>query len=285
MLLRPRRFADFARNHSGMAIIEFALMAPLFIGIIAAILEFGVYFVRYEAVQRAVSNAANAIINNPGDNTTQSNDAHAAGLGLVDFNGEGSFFCAQSYVTRAEADNAARAKVCPSTNSWSTGEPNGYTKGNSYYVAVVASVKQESLTTMLDTILPSLTAVSVVTISPQFKPTKCDGPGQYLTYNGTSYSCATLPRCTDGTALFFDGSTVWCKPVTGQAPQGTMSGYCALNSRTGANTSAEKVTWPAKVNTNVDGRGNAGCECYAPYESRQLGAGGNHEYYYSCIMP
>jgi hypothetical protein len=198
--------------------------------LIYAVIEFGWYFVRYEAATGAANNITQAIIQNP---TAISYASEVnAGAGIVGpFNTGSNYICANSYTTLA----AAQAGGC-SNGQWTTGAPAGIAQGSGapYYVAVTVYAQPASLTGMVNEILPKGTSItrSIVTPVPNTTvgggglPAGC-GAGQSITYNGTAWvcntlsycaagqylsssGCANIPTCTTGQTLTFNGSTLSC---------------------------------------------------------------------------
>jgi Flp pilus assembly protein TadG len=60
--LRRRPFRLLARNKTGSAVIEFALLAPLFFAMIFGVLQVGVYLQNYNAVQSLASDGARYVM-------------------------------------------------------------------------------------------------------------------------------------------------------------------------------------------------------------------------------
>jgi Flp pilus assembly pilin Flp len=143
------------QNQSGIAAIEFALMAPLLMAILLGVLEFGVYFTKSSVVSRAVSNISTAIQMSPTATNLQT-DAQNSGFGLVSFTGS-NFFCAKAY-----SDRDAAGSYCIA-GEWFTGTPAGHPAGTPYYVAIVASVQNTPISG-ITSFLPDMVVRNIVQV-------------------------------------------------------------------------------------------------------------------------
>ena len=63
--IHSRIIRNFKHSTSGVAAIEFALIAPVFLLILFAVIEFGLYFVKTEMVERTVSHVDSSLQLNP----------------------------------------------------------------------------------------------------------------------------------------------------------------------------------------------------------------------------
>ena len=118
----------FGRGESGTALIEFAVLLPVFLILVFAVIGFGYAYVIYEAEGRAVSSTGRAIQNDsylnntnstyyttePGVLQTDADNIFGAPLAL--FNGTtGNSICAQAYAQNAVPANPSN--YC-SGNTW-----------------------------------------------------------------------------------------------------------------------------------------------------------------------
>jgi Flp pilus assembly protein TadG len=171
-------------DERGVVLVEFAIIFPVLLLVIFAVMEFGWYFIRLEAVNHAVSITAAAIAN--GTATTQA-DAELKASGAVQFGTGGNYICAQAYSTNAAA--LAANPYCTSS-SWSLGS------SSTPYVAIVAYAAPMALSGFINQILPSSvqnptpTAITVRAIQPVGgntggAPPTCTA-GQTLTWSTTA---------------------------------------------------------------------------------------------------
>jgi hypothetical protein len=146
---------SLARNNHGIAAVEFALILPVLLAILLGVLEFGVYFTKSSVVSRAVSSTSTAIQMSPTAANLQT-DAQNSGFGLVNFTGN-NFFCALSYSNRDAAGNYCTA------GQWFTGAPAGHQAGTPYYVAIVASVRNQPISG-ITSFLPDMVVRNIVQV-------------------------------------------------------------------------------------------------------------------------
>ena len=144
-----------AKDNSGAAVIEFALILPVLLLILLGVLEFGLWFLRDQVVQRTTTTAASAIQQDPTNPDTEA-DAYASGASFVDYTLTGNYICAKAYKLRDDA----KANLC-AAGDWATTTPTGVTAGTAYYVALVANVNQNSVTTMFSKYIPPIKITSV----------------------------------------------------------------------------------------------------------------------------
>jgi Flp pilus assembly protein TadG len=147
-----------SQSQQGIAAIEVALLLPLLMAILLGVLEFGIYFTKSSVVSRAVSSTSNSIQLMPNATSLQT-DARSSGFGLVNFTSGQNYFCALSYSTRALAE----AGMCSNNNQWMTSTPAGHPAGQSYYVAIVASVRNTPLSGMTN-FLPDIVVRNIVQV-------------------------------------------------------------------------------------------------------------------------
>ena len=131
------------KNNKGVVAIEMAIVLPILILIIAAVLEFGLYFLKSQAASRAVSTASISLqqdhgaVNSASTKTTMQNN----GLGMMNLAAMPNFVCAKAYAT----SSAASSGSC-NAGDWETSEPTGVTVGSPYWIAVRAFAVHTPLT-------------------------------------------------------------------------------------------------------------------------------------------
>jgi Flp pilus assembly protein TadG len=208
----------FTRDTRGIAILEFALILPVFLLLLCAVIEFGWYFIRYEAVNRAVSITA-ATIANGGNTLTQAN-AEANASGVISFNNDTNFICTQAYSTNAAAltalaDLPATPTLCDVNTVWplgsSTTPPTCTDTGkpcvSPYFVEIIAYAQPFSLTGLVGSILPKVTSITQHAIQPvggassSGLPTNCSA-GQTITWNGSAFVCSPQVACLKNGAVY-----------------------------------------------------------------------------------
>jgi len=118
----------------GTAIVEFAILFPIFLLLISAAIEFGWYFITDETATRSVGIVSIAMQYNPSDPNLQTM-ANNSGSALIQYGQNGNYICAKSYASYSDAQN----HLCNS-NDWNTGTPAGVSSGTPYYIAVKANV-------------------------------------------------------------------------------------------------------------------------------------------------
>jgi len=158
------RLRRLKRTNSGVAVIEFAIILPILILIILGVIEFGIYFLKYQTASRAAAIVAGSIQANPSDATIQTL-ALNSGMAFANFAVSPNYICATSYTTQA----AASAGLCTS-GQWKTTMPTGGTAGTPYYVAVVAFIKQSAFT-------PGFTSLPDIKVPAVFEVGATTGSG------------------------------------------------------------------------------------------------------------
>ena len=151
----------FRRDERGLSAIEAAILLPIFILIVMAIIEFGIYFVKYQIASRAVSTIADTIQKNPAAATYAL--ATQEGLSFLDLKNLPNYICAQSYVDNGTATTG----LC--TTGWVTSPPAGVTAGTPYYVAIRAYAPHISITpftALSKSVPPPIDAKTVVMVNP-----------------------------------------------------------------------------------------------------------------------
>jgi Flp pilus assembly pilin Flp len=192
----------FLKNNRGVAAVEFALILPVLLAILLGVLEFGVYFTKSSVVSRAVSSTSTAIQMSPTATNLQT-DAQNSGFGLVSFTGN-NFFCALSYSTRELAGNYCTA------GQWSTGLPAGHPAGTPYYVAVVASVRNQPISGITG-FLPPMVTRNIVQVGGASGTSKLIG---YKAYTFNPPKVALLYRSD---LLVVPNATISYTPVKDQS--------------------------------------------------------------------
>jgi len=151
------KFFHFLRkSDQGNAAIEFAVILPILLLIMAAVIEFGWYFLRADADNRALATASTAIMVSP--SSTSQAVANTYGTALVSFGRDGNYICAQAYQQQANASAYCTSGTWNVTTCADTGAPCT----NPYYVAVKAYAASKSLTG-----LASMVSLSATTVTQQ----------------------------------------------------------------------------------------------------------------------
>lgn len=163
-------------NESGLAAVEFALIAPLFLLLLFAMTEFGLYMMQRQIADRTVDRVASAIQRNAGDHELIDNStgddvllqsiAYDSGTRFINFAPTGDegddYVCAKSYPTYAEA----KAGGCAS-GEFTTQPPAGVNGG--YYVIIKAHVEKR-LIMPFASYLPPVDTFAVVLTEPMMIP-------------------------------------------------------------------------------------------------------------------
>lgn len=213
---------------SGAAGIEFALLAPLMLVLMLGALELGIYFVRYESVQRSINNTTAAIQNAQGTSSDIQAAALDSGLGLVNYTTSPNYFCAMSY------PDIASAKAGCTKGQWDISRPSGVASDAPYFVAVTAFVKQTALSQLTD-FMPDMKTSNILEVNADFTtgsvinmPYDCTNQNKVLQADSTGkLSCLSIPlpppTCNKNwQGVQFDGKNYTCLNV----PPGTKAGSC-----------------------------------------------------------
>lgn len=208
--IAKRISARFIKNSAGASGIEFAVILPLFILLSLGAIEFGLYFVKSEISNTAVSSISQSIQrdqNYYANMTTSQINALLVGYGsgLVKFapvgSNTGNIICVDAYKTAAEAEAAGNC----GTTHFNTTNPNPAppvgTPPNPYYIAVRADLQRGTVTpfgkfvkaTQNMQVVQSAGSVVVGTLTPPV----CNKQGDALQWNGTQFVCTSLipPQC------------------------------------------------------------------------------------------
>ena len=190
----------FKRSNSGMAMIEFAFVAPVLILIMLGVIEFGIYFLRYQTASRAAAITAASIQTNPSDATIQTL-AKNSGLAFANLAAAPNYICAMSYTTQ----NAASGGLCTS-GQWKTTAPGGVAAGTPYYIAVVAFIKQQSFTPGFNN-LPDIKVSSVFTVGGNANLPICTTNQVLTSTDGKTFTCSNpFPKITYVSGTAWGGS-------------------------------------------------------------------------------
>lgn len=263
MALFLHRFSLLHRNRQGAVAIGFALMTPMLLLLLIGVLEMGVYFVKYEAAQRAVNTISRSIQGDP-LNTDLDDLAASSTSGLVNFNAP-NYICANAYTTVTEA----RAKLCGDKKEWNTKRPDGLDADAAYYVAVVAWVKNESISEFIS--LPDLQSTNIIQIGSDGKIPTCNLPNQALHADKKNkFACLTTPdfppTCTgDLQTVKFNGTNFTCgdviPPGSTSPPannNSTTSGFCVKHIPSTPNCGT--TVSPSLPATQATPESNCGCQ-------------------------
>jgi Flp pilus assembly protein TadG len=181
-------------DNKGAAAIEYAILLPMFVILSLAVIEFGMYFVKSEMTNSAVSTVSQTIQRNPGYYSSLTPvqlqaELKSYGSGLIDFSKPSNYICVDAYTTAAQAQSAA---ACTSSY-FNTTNPNGASSTTPYYIAVRADL-QKALITPLGNFLPAVKNIQInqssgaVLVGNQLPPV-CYNPWERITFNNGTYSC------------------------------------------------------------------------------------------------
>lgn len=210
------------KDTRGVAAIEFALLLPIFLILCLGVIEFGLYFVKDEIVDSAVSSITLTLQRNPAyfdTMTTGQKNALIAGWGsgLVKFSPIGSrtgnYICVDAYTTLAAAQSAP---PCTDTHLNAT-NPNGAGSTMPYYVAVRADLKKGPITP-LGNFIPTVKNIQVKQSSGAVQvgsmlPPVCNQLGESLQWNGSNFVCVPPPCTQPWQKLEPNGSGFACANV------------------------------------------------------------------------
>jgi Flp pilus assembly protein TadG len=231
-------------NNSGLSTIEFALILPVFLLLCLGVIEFGLYFVKEEIADDAISSISLALQRDPTAFNQPPAQLNALvksyGSGLVNFSpigsNTGNYICVDAYLTQTQALNVA---PCNNTH-FNTANPNGANSTAAYFISVRANLKKGTVTP-LGNFIPVVKNIQIaqstgaVQINPAYPPTcppgeilqsngtgficvdmganpqKCSQPWQKMVWNGTSFDCINVPYVMAGGIVnpTNPGSGVW----------------------------------------------------------------------------
>lgn len=181
-----KKKSAFIGNRDGVALIEFAFVAPILLLLIVGAMEYGIYFLKSMSSSRALSSASQIVMQNPTDPTNQTFANRPMSFGAHDV-------CAKAFPTLA----AAEAGTC-SGKQWNTAAPAGVP--GAYYVTLQTRGTTQSITGLFSSFLPAINHKEVVKVQP-------NGGG------GTTNESETA-SCPAGNALVSTGTgDVKCQPV------------------------------------------------------------------------
>jgi len=228
-------FHFLRKSDQGNAAIEFAVILPALLLIMLAVIEFGWYFLRADADNRALATASTAIMVSP--SSTSQAVANTYGTALVPFGQDGNYICAQAYQQQANAAAYCASGTWNVTTCADTGAPCT----TPYYVAVKAFAASKSLTG-----LASMVSLSATTVTQQNIVTVGAGGG----------GGGSLPTCTAGQTLVANASgALTCGNIpagSGSVAGGMSSGGMHFSTCWGVGCSANfsyPVTCPSGYTT------------------------------------
>lgn len=164
------------KNNDGSSAITFALILPLLLLIVFAVIEFGLYFTKDLIVLNAINAISSEIQSDP-LNPIIGDRALEAGGGFMSFNVSPNHFCAKAYATYDEA----KAGSCSS--GWETAKPEEAEGTAVYYIALSAKAKKFKLA--LSDYLPDIKRTSIVRIGSG--SSMIEGfPDSLICYTGTT---------------------------------------------------------------------------------------------------
>lgn len=149
----------FTYNQQGNAAIEFAIIIPLLLAFVFAVIEFGAYFVKDQITLNALASISGSLQQAPDPEASQiQQEAIGSGGTFLSYDVAPNYFCAKAYKTWQEADSGS----C--SGGWDTAEPAGAV-GGTYYIRLEA--KAAKLKIFFSDYLPDINRHSVVTIGAQ----------------------------------------------------------------------------------------------------------------------
>jgi|SRR5579875_478242 Flp pilus assembly protein TadG len=200
-------------NH-GASAIEFAILLPVFVILSLGVIEFGMYFVKDEIANNAVSTVSQTLQRNPGYYASLTpaqlqQVEKSYGSGLIDFTKAGNYLCVDSYATVSQA---ASAPPCTGTY-FNTANPNA--NGTPYYIAVRANLPKGTITP-LGNFVSNVKNIRVAQYSGAIQvgnliPPDCNQPWLKLGYDNVSQTYT----CTKVSFVVASGSSNTRGPGTG----------------------------------------------------------------------
>lgn len=210
-----------ANRNQGVAAIEVAILLPILLVIVFAVIEFGNYYMMSYTVSKAESRINTYLTTIPNPKNSSCGDAgkfycqgelnreimdvvNNVGLGVATFDIR-NHICAQSFpaynynAARIFAQNSAAAKACDSYSDHITDtrvDLPWATDSAPYYIGYAITVPYATVTGLSSFAgfdMPTdIVASGVVTVPPTDSPapTTACGPFQYVTWNGSAYTCA-----------------------------------------------------------------------------------------------
>jgi hypothetical protein len=129
----------FAHNKRGVAAIEAALLLPLFLFFVFALIDVSWTMLRRYGVEQATAQLAIRMRENPAANVASL--AGSLGYGLVDFTGTSACMCVTQHDTLNAAASASANRVCPCTSDNIVPPPRNPVTGDipDYFLGVSAS--------------------------------------------------------------------------------------------------------------------------------------------------
>lgn len=168
----------FQRNEEGVAALEFAIVLPLLLLLILAVIEFGAYFIKDQTAINGIGAVADQLRKNPTDPKIQTR-AQTYGGTFLGFDKNPNFFCAQAYAD----DTIAATSSC--VDGWDTARPDGVLDNEQYFIAIAA--RSEKLSIALSSFLPDINRTDVVTVGlPPMSPILASGEGTFAGNNSAT---------------------------------------------------------------------------------------------------
>jgi Flp pilus assembly protein TadG len=156
---------SFSSDNRALAALEMAIILPLLLVIIMAVLEFGLYFLKEQTASRAVSTASISL-QQKADNDTIKLTMQNNGLSMMDLSAEpDNFVCARSYADASVADTSSCSR-----GDWITSRPAGVGETETYYIAVRAFATHTPLTpirALTGAFPPDINSKNVIPVFPR----------------------------------------------------------------------------------------------------------------------
>ena len=157
--MKNRNLKSFPASQSGVAAIEMAIILPLFLLLLISVIQFGIYFLKSEALSHSMITTTTALEKDV--NTTDlHNIALDSGSSLTSFRSGNNYICAQAH------KSGTPAAPCADRNVWNVTAANaGVQDGTSYLITVSAHSEFLKFSPVSD-YLPPITQTRDIPINP-----------------------------------------------------------------------------------------------------------------------
>lgn len=143
----------FLKSSAGNSAISFAIVLPVLLLIILAVIEFGLYFIKDQTALNGIGAVSNILESNPADDKAQEFAATYGG-NFLGFDKDPNYFCAKAYETWPEANLGS----CVA--GWNTSRPAGMDVNETYFIAIAA--RTEKFKVAISDFLPDIHQTAVV---------------------------------------------------------------------------------------------------------------------------